>query len=641
MAGEHRAREGDAQANGHGGGHNVKGSLGLLTLGALGVVYGDIGTSPLYAVRESFGEAHDIAATEANVLGLLSLITWSLIFVITIKYLVFVLRADNEGEGGILALTSLATPKGNPTSRRWALILVGLFGTALLYGDGIITPAISVLSAVEGLKVAQPGISDAVIPIAVVILIGVFSFQSKGTGAVGKLFGPVMLVWFLVLAVLGLSHIVDAPRVFEAINPIHGLDFFRDNGWTGYLVLGSVFLVVTGGEALYADMGHFGRGPIRLGWFSLVLPALLLTYFGQGALILKEPAAVENPFYKMAPDWAVLPMTGLATLATVIASQALISGAFSLTMQAIQLDYVPRMKIDHTSEQQQGQIYLATVNYGLMVSCIALVLAFRTSGNLAAAYGVAVTMTMFITTILFYVVSRERWGWRKRKALTLCAPFMVVDLAFLGANLVKIPDGGWLPLVVGGAVFGLMTTWRTGRVLVGKRLRAGELPLARFIKSLSKQKVIRVPGTAVFMYSRPGSTPPALLANLFHNRILHENVVILSVRTVDIPRVPAADREELIDHGQGFFSVRLRFGFMEEPDVPTALSHVLSSKVSFDPLHTSYFLGKESIRPSPGEGMAIWRERLFAIMHRNATGAASFFSLPQERTIELGRQVDI
>jgi KUP system potassium uptake protein len=637
MAGEHKVRESDGPA----GGHGVRGSVGLLTLGALGVVYGDIGTSPLYALRESFGEAHDIAATEANVLGLLSLITWSLIMVITIKYLVFVLRADNEGEGGILALTSLATPKGNPTQRRWALILIGLFGTALLYGDGIITPAISVLSAVEGLEVAEPGIGDLVIPISVVILIGVFSVQSKGTGAVGKAFGPVMLVWFGVLAVLGAGHIIDGPRVLKAVNPYYALEFFVNGGWEAYLVLGSVFLVVTGGEALYADMGHFGRRPIRIGWFTMVLPALLITYYGQGALILSDPEAVENPFFNMAPDWFILPLTFLATLATVIASQALISGAYSLTMQAIQLDYVPRMQIKHTSEDQKGQIYLPTINWALMVSCIALVLGFRSSSNLAAAYGVAVTLTMFITTILFYVVARERWGWRKRKALTICAPFLFIDLAFLGANLVKIPDGGWLPLVVGAGVFGLMTTWRTGRVLVGKRLRQGELPLATFIKSLGKQKVIRVPGTAVFMYSRPGSTPPALLANLFHNRMLHTNVVILSVRTMDVPRVTPADREELIDHGQGFFSVRLRFGFMEEPDVPAALGHVLSSKVSFDPLHTSYFLGKESIRPSPGDGMAIWRERLFAIMHRNATGAASFFSLPQERTIELGRQVDI
>ncbi|MET0738308.1 MAG: KUP/HAK/KT family potassium transporter, partial [Acidimicrobiales bacterium] len=511
MAGEHKAREGDGPA----GGHGVRGSVGLLTLGALGVVYGDIGTSPLYALRESFGEAHDIAATEANVLGLLSLITWSLIMVITIKYLVFVLRADNEGEGGILALTSLATPKGNPTQRRWALILIGLFGTALLYGDGIITPAISVLSAVEGLEVAQPGIADLVIPIAVVILIGVFSVQSKGTGAVGKAFGPVMLVWFGVLAILGAGHMIDGPRVLKAVNPYYALEFFVNGGWEAYLVLGSVFLVVTGGEALYADMGHFGRGPIRIGWFTMVLPALLITYYGQGALILSDPEAVENPFFNMAPDWFVLPLTFLATLATVIASQALISGAYSLTMQAIQLDYVPRMQIKHTSEDQKGQIYLPTINWALMISCIALVLGFRSSTNLAAAYGVAVTMTMFITTILFYVVARERWGWRKRKALTVCAPFLVIDIAFLGANLIKIPDGGWLPLVVGALVFGLMTTWRTGRVLVGKRLRQGELPLATFIKSLGKQKVLRVPGTAVFMYSRPGSTPPALLANLF------------------------------------------------------------------------------------------------------------------------------
>jgi KUP system potassium uptake protein len=492
MTGEHRGRAGSASPDGHGG-HSTRGSLGLLTLGALGVVYGDIGTSPLYSVRESFGEHHHIVATEANVLGLLSLITWSLIMVISVKYLVFVLRADNEGEGGILALTSLATPKGNPTQRRWALILIGLFGTALLYGDGIITPAISVLSAVEGIEVAQPSISDLVIPITVGIIIGVFAIQSRGTAAVGKLFGPVMVVWFAVLAVLGVSHLFDAPRVFEAVNPVHGLQFFADNGWTGYLVLGSVFLVVTGGEALYADMGHFGRSPIRLGWFSIVLPALLLTYYGQGALLLNDPTAVENPFYNMAPDWFVLPLTALATLATVIASQALISGAFSLTMQAIQLDYVPRMRISHTSEDQMGQIYLSTVNWALMISCIALVLAFRSSSNLAAAYGVAVTMTMFITTVLFYVVARDRWNWRKRKALLVCAPFLIMDLAFLGANLVKIPDGGWLPLVVGAAIFGLMTTWRTGRVLVGKRLRQGELPLATFIKSLGKQEVTRVP----------------------------------------------------------------------------------------------------------------------------------------------------
>jgi KUP system potassium uptake protein len=613
----------------------------LLSLGALGVVYGDIGTSPLYAMRESFGEAHDIAAVEPNVLGLLSLITWSLIIVISIKYLVFVLRADNEGEGGILALTSLATPKGNPTQRRWALILVGLFGTALLYGDGMITPAISVLSAVEGLEVASPGVEDLVVPIAVVILIGVFAVQNRGTGTVGRLFGPVMIVWFAVIGVLGAAHIADAPRVLEAINPSHAWDFFQREGIQGYLVLGSVFLVVTGGEALYADMGHFGRRPIRLGWFVMVLPALLLNYFGQGALILAEPDAVENPFYRLAPDWAVIPMTVLATLATVIASQALISGAYSLTMQAIQLDYTPRMQIRHTSEDQRGQIYLPTVNWALMVSCIALVVGFRNSSNLAAAYGVAVTMTMFITTILFYVVARERWGWGKRKALTVCGPFLVVDVAFLGANLVKIPDGGWLPLVVGAAVFVIMTTWRTGRVLVGRRLRQGELPLKTFIESVAKEKVTRVPGTAVFMYSRPGSTPPALLANLFHNRILHTNVVILSVTTVDVPRVPPAGRERVLEHGQGFFSVRLRFGFMEEPDVPHALSHVLSSKVSFDPQHTSYFLGKESVRPSPREGMAAWRERLFAIMHRNATGAATYFGLPYERTVELGRQIDI
>jgi len=613
----------------------------MLTLGALGVVYGDIGTSPLYAVRESFGHHHDIVATEANVMGVLSLITWSLIIVVSVKYLVLVLRADNEGEGGILALTSLATPKGNPTRGRWALILVGLFGAALLYGDGMITPAISVLSAVEGIQVAEPGVEGIVIPAAVVILIAVFSVQSKGTGAVGRLFGPIMVLWFSVLAVLGASHILDAPRVFEAINPLHALEFFVDEGWEGFLVLGSVVLVVTGGEALYADMGHFGRRPMRLGWFGIVLPALLVTYYGQGALILAEPEAVENPFYFMGPEWAIWPLTALATVATVIASQALISGVYSLTMQAIQLDFTPRMRIRHTSEDQQGQIYLPTVNWALMVSCIILVVGFQSSSNLAAAYGVAVVLTMLATSTLFYVVARERWGWSRAKAMTICGPLLAIDLAFLTANLIKIPDGGWLPLVVALGIFVLMTTWRTGRVLVGKRLRQGELPLARFIKSLSKQKVVRVPGTAVFMYSRPGSTPPALLANLFHNRVLHENVVILSVRTMDVPRVPPAEREELIDHGDGFFSVRLRFGFMEEPDVPHALTHVLSSKVSFDPLHTSYFLGKESIRPSPGEGMATWRERLFAVMHRNATGAASFFSLPQERTIELGRQVDL
>ena len=649
MAGEHKPRSGDS----HGGGHTPKGGLGLLTLGALGVVYGDIGTSPLYAVRESFGEHHDIAATEANVLGLLSLITWSLIIVITIKYLIFVLRADNDGEGGILALTSLATPKGNPTSRRWALILVGLFGTALLYGDGIITPAISVLSAVEGLEVAQPGISDLVIPIAVLILIGVFSFQSKGTGTVGRLFGPVMLVWFGVLSVLGLTHILDNPSVLEAVNPVYAVDFFVNGGWEAYLVLGSVFLVVTGGEALYADMGHFGRKPIRLGWFVMVLPALLITYFGQGALIIGDPAAVENPFFEMAPDWFVLPLTALATMATVIASQALISGAYSLTMQAIQLDYTPRMKINHTSEDQMGQIYLPTINWALMVSCIALVIGFRSSTNLAAAYGVAVTMTMFITTILFYVVARDRWGWRKRKALSVTAPFLMIDIAFLGANLIKIPDGGWLPLVVGAVVFGLMTTWRTGRVLVGKRLRQGELPLATFIKSLGKQKVTRVPGTAVFMTSQAAGAPAVLLHHVKHNKVLHEQVILMSVRNEEIPYVEDDERIEFKDLGQKFYQVRVRYGFMESPDAPEVLRKLQAYGIAVKPLETTYYLGRETLIATPDRKpvsppsdeeiplphLAMWRKKLFIVMSRNAQSATTFFNLPPNRVVEMGAQI--
>jgi len=616
--------------------------LGTLSLAALGVVYGDIGTSPLYAVRESLeGQGHSIEVAETSVLGLLSLIFWALVIVISIKYLAFVMRADNGGEGGILALTALITPDGHLRSRsRFALISLGLFGTALLYGDGMITPAISVLSAVEGTAVATESLDRFVLPISGAILVGLFAVQRRGTASIGKVFGPVMVVWFGTLAALGIVHILDEPSVFRAINPVYAVDFFAENGFDGFLALGSVFLVVTGGEALYADMGHFGRKPIQLGWFGLVLPALVLNYFGQGALLLGEPDAIENPFYRLVPEAFVLPLVVLATMATIIASQALISGAFSLTMQAVQLGYAPRFRIVHTSDRAIGQIYIPAVNWVLMVACLGLVLGFRSSTALAAAYGVAVTMTMVITTALFAVVARERFRWPLPLVVALASSLLVIDLAFFGANIFKIPAGGWFPLVVGAVIMTLLTTWRTGRRIVSERIRRAQIPLEDFLGGLDEEP-IRVPGAAVFLFSVPHATPPALIANHRHNRVLHEQVVVVSIETQEVPRVAPAQRAVVRDHGGGIVSVVLRYGFMEEPDVCGGLREGDAASLGLDPLDVDYFLGSEQLIVTQRAGMAEWREHLFAFMTRNATTAANYFGIPPDRTTIVGMRVEL
>lgn len=613
-----------------------------LSLGALGVVYGDIGTSPLYALRESFSELYGMAVTPANVLGVLSLIFWSLILVISVKYLVFVMRADNRGEGGILALTSLVTPlRVTPGRGRWLLILLGLFGTALLYGDGMITPAISVLSAVEGFEVATPLFAPYVIPIAIVILGGLFMLQHRGTGTVGMMFGPIILIWFLTLAALGVFQIAHQPGVLMAVNPLHAFRFFAHNASRGFLVLGSVFLVVTGGEALYADMGHFGKRPIQLAWFTLVLPALLLNYFGQGALLIGTPYAVDQPFYRMVPSWGLYPVVILATASTVIASQALISGAFSLAMQAVQLGYSPRLEIDHTSPHAIGQVYLPLVNWTLMVACIGLVLGFRSSSNLAAAYGVAVTMTMVITALLLFVVAKERWNWPSLCALLLCGGFLIIDGAFFTANVFKIPQGGWFPLVIGAIVFTLMTTWKRGRELVAAKLHVDHVRTETFVNSIAAHPPVRVTDTAVFLHSRKGSIPPALIANLKYNHVLHERVALVAVETEEIPRVHPTTRAEIQFLGEGFYQLILHVGFMEESNIPRMLENIMTTEISFDPRDTTYFLGRVTLLVTDAPGMAIWRKHLFSLMSRNARSAALFFDIPPERVIEVGAQIEL
>lgn len=613
-----------------------------LSLAALGVVYGDIGTSPLYALRESFHAEHGLPVSPENILGILSLVFWSLIIVISIKYLVFILRADNRGEGGILALTALVTPVSKDLStQRKGLILLGIFGTALLYGDGMITPAISVLSAVEGLDVATPVFSPYIIPITVVILIGLFAIQSHGTARIGKIFGPVMLVWFIVLGLLGLAQIVRRPEVLAAVWPGHAFHFFARNHWHGFLVLGSVFLVVTGGEALYSDLGHFGKSPIRIAWFSLVLPALVLNYFGQGALLLQDPEAIRNPFFLLAPRPLLIPMVVLSAVATVIASQALITGVFSLSMQATQLGYTPRVLIRHTSHEEKGQIYVGGMNWTLLVACVALVLGFRSSSNLAAAYGLAVTTTMVITTLLFYVVARKCWHWPRIVTMALCGTFLVVDVAFWGANLVKIPHGGWFPLLIGAFGFTIMSTWKRGRQLLGERLREKVMPLSDFITRITKTPPQRVQGTAIFLSSNPSGTPPALVHILDHFHALHQTLVLLSVRTEEIPHVPPEERRELKHLGDHIYGITLRYGFMEEPDVHQDIAGTRLDDGPLQPDNVTYILGRESLIATRRPGMAIWREKLFATMSRNASSAAEYFRLPAERVVEVGIQVEL
>ncbi|HEX6589485.1 MAG TPA: potassium transporter Kup [Longimicrobiales bacterium] len=618
--------------------------VAALTLGAIGIVYGDIGTSPIYAFRESFHEHYGLETIEPNILGVLSCIFWALIIIVTIKYVIFMMRADNEGEGGILALTALLTPmRAGMQGKGWILIAIGLFGAALLYGDAIITPAVSVLSAVEGLRVATPFFNPYIVPIAVAILIALFLIQRTGTHRVGRLFGPVMLVWFTVLALLGIVHIVQEPHVLLAVSPVYAWHFFAENGAAGWLVLGSVFLVVTGGEALYADMGHFGASPIRLAWYFVVLPALLLNYFGQGALLIQHPEFVENPFFHMAPGWFLYPQVVLSTMAAVIASQAVISGSFSLARQSVQLGYSPRLKIEHTSEAAMGQIYVPAVNWMLMVACIALVLGFGSSSNLAAAYGVAVTTTMVITTILFYVLVRRRWHWSRWVAVPVAGFLLVITGAFWSASMVKVPQGGWVPLVIGAAIYTLMTTWRTGREVLSERIGRRALPLTDFVDSIIDNPPHRVPGTAVFMFRDADATPPALLHNLKHNKILHEHVVFLSVHTEETPHVPEATRTVVEPLGGGLHSVLLRYGFMEDVDVPRALAG-LNGQYDLDlrPMSTTYFLGREKLIASKkNRGMALWRERLFALMSRNARSATDFFRLPPNRVVELGAQVEL
>jgi len=621
--------------------HPDKRRMAALSLSALGVVYGDIGTSPLYAIKEVFaGSHHPVPITPDNVLGILSLIFWSLMVVITVKYVSFILRAGNKGEGGIMALMALALREAPENSRRRGIIiLLGLFGAALFYGDGAITPAISVLSAVEGLEVITPTFKPYVIPITLTVLAGLFLLQRRGTGSVGALFGPVMMIWFATLAILGILNIAIEPRVINALNPLQGLLFLMAHPGLGFLSLGAVVLVVTGGEALYADMGHFGPVPIQLAWIGLVLPALVLNYFGQGALLLHDPKAIENPFYLLAPDWALYPLVILATVATVIASQAVITGAFSITQQAMQLGYSPRLEVQHTSDQQFGQIYLPGINGLLLVTVIALVIGFGSSTKLAAAYGIAVTGTMLITNVLAYCVTRWLSQWSPWRAFLGALPFMLIDIAFFSANFAKIADGGWFPLVFGLAIFIMLITWKRGRQLLHDRQAQDALQLKPFLEKLGKDCVARVPGTAVFMTPSPEELPKAMLHSLKHYKVLHERVIILTVSVLDIPRVTNAQRVSVEMLPNHFWRVRVFYGFMDQPNLPEALEWCSEQGLDVEMMDTSFFLGRETLFPSREAEMPFWQEKLFIAMFRNAGSAANFFKLPPNRVVELGAQV--
>ena len=624
-----------------------------LAVAALGVVFGDIGTSPLYALKECFTGSHGVAPTRENVLGVLSLVFWSLNFIITFKYLIHMMRADNRGEGGILALLALLRPNDVRSRARWLLILAGVFGAAMLYGDGIITPAISVLGAIDGLSVATPALTPWVMWISLAIIVVLFMVQRRGTAGIGAVFGPVTIVWFVCIAILGVRGILMEPAVLAALNPWHAVQFFLRDGLGAFFLLAAVVLVVTGGEALYADMGHFGKKPIRYAWLLVVLPALVLNYFGQGALLLGNPGAAENPFYALVPRWALYPMVGIATAAAITASQALISGAFSLTQQAVQLGFSPRVTIVHTSSAERGQIYIPQVNWLLMIACVGLVLGFRNASNLAATYGVAVTGTMTMTTILFCAVARERFGWSAWKVVSLGALLLVVDLAFLFANLTKVPHGGWFPLVVAVVVFTLMSTWKRGRSIVTATLREGTLPMDLFGKEMAKRPPTRVPGVAVFMTSDLSGAPPVLLHHLKHNKVLHEKVILMCVATREIPQVPAAERIEFRDLGAGLATVVASYGFMESPNVPDILQALAPYGISARVSETTFYLGRETLLPTKaskarkaalsGKGlwMAVWRKKIFMVMTNNAKSATSFFGLPPNRVVELGAQVQI
>jgi len=616
--------------------------LALLALTALGVVYGDIGTSPLYAIGEAFHGPHGIPVTPGNVLGVLSLIFWTLILVVTIKYHVVLIRADNRGEGGILALMALV--QGNRLARGLAphriLIVLAIFGTALMYGDGIITPAISVLGAVEGLEIAAPALARWVIPLTLVIVIGLFLVQSRGTAGIGAVFGPIILVWFATIAALGLAGIVREPAVLAAVLPQHAVRFFAEDVGRGFLVLGAVFLVATGGEALYADLGHFGHRPIQIAWFSVALPSLLLNYFGQGALLLRDPSAAVNPFYRMAPSWALYPLIAIATAAAVIASQAVISGAYSLTRQAIQLGYSPRLKIEHTSSREIGQIYLPGVNWALMLGTCGVVLGFGSVSNIAGAYGVAISSLMVITTFMFYVMSREVWGWSFPRAALLTTLFLAADLPFLAANALKIPHGGWFTLVVGVGMYILMTTWKRGREVLQRRMQEKSMPLNMLMGDLAAEPPVRVPGTAVYMYGGEG-TPPALVHNLAHNKVLHERVVFLTVHTREVPHVPADERVNVQRREEGFHVVQAYYGFMEDPEIQEILEACKAKGLDITIEGTTFFLGRETLIASDRPGMMLWRERLFSFMSRNALRATAFFKIPADQVFEVGAQIEL
>jgi KUP system potassium uptake protein len=612
---------------------------------ALGVVYGDIGTSPLYAIRECFKEEYGLTATPANVYGVLSLVVWALILVISVKYLIFILRADNRGEGGVLALLALILQQQRrdvDKSTKQLVIALGLIGAALLYGDGIITPAISVLGAMEGLEVITPKLTIFVVPATIAILLSLFLVQKKGTHKVGRVFGPVMMLWFTSIAALGIYEIALAPRILAAVNPWYGFQFFLTHGKQAFVLLGAVVLVVTGGEALYADMGHFGKRPIRTAWFYFVLPALLLNYFGQGALILREPAGAANPFFMLAPRALLYPLVVLATMAAIIASQALISGAFSLTQQAVQLGYCPRVNIVHTSKTEAGQIYIPEVNTALMIGCLLVVLGFRSTGALGAAYGIAVTGTMSITTILFYLLARSRWNWSLLHALSFAVFFLIIDLAFFGSNALKILHGGWVPIIVGLGIFTLMTTWYQGRRIVLKLLRRGSLPMDLFLNSVADHKPVRVPGTAIFLTSDPEGAPLVLLHHLKHNKVLHEQVVLLSVLSANVPEIPETERVLAVQLSEGFWRVKARYGFMETPNVPHILGRCSEAGIKSDKLHTTYYLGRERLIPNPHSKahLASWRKKLFIFMSRNSRTATEFFGIPSNRVVELGAQLE-
>jgi KUP system potassium uptake protein len=629
-------------------GHHHKSSLAALAVSAVGIVFGDIGTSPIYAFRETFSGHHQLPNGQAEILGVLSLIFWSMMIVVTIKYVAVIMRADNKGEGGSLALLALINRKSETGKRRWStgIILLGVFACSLFYGDSMITPAISVLSAVEGLTTVQSGFEPYVVPIALAILVGLFAIQAIGTARVGALFGPVMLFYFLTISVLGIIHIADDPWIIvQTVNPWNGINFFLMDGWHAFLALGSVVLAVTGAEALYADMGHFGRKPIGVSWLFFVMPALMLNYMGQGAMVLSmDPASasatLQNPFFFLAPEGLRLPLVILATFATVIASQAVISGAFSVTQQAMHLGFIPRLRIQHTSEAAMGQIYIPVVNWALMVMVILLVLFFQNSSNLAAAYGIAVTGAMFIDTCLLTVVLLVLWKWKPWVALPTLAIFFIVDIAYFAANLTKVPAGGWFPLLVGLFAFTLLTTWAKGRQLMIKRMNEAAMPASIFIKSAASSAT-RVPGTAVFMTTAADGVPHALLHNLKHNKVLHERVLLLTVKIEDVPYVEEEKTFHLQELGQGFYRLIVRYGFMQETNVPSALARVDTCGPQFKMMDTSFFLARQTLIASPRPGMAIWREKLFAWMLRNAESAMEFFNLPPNRVVELGSQVEI